>query len=183
MKFVFGGTRSGKSEYAESLCRAYSENILYLATAIPLDDGMKSRIKKHQMQRPSHWTTIERYKHFESLLSEPAYRAADMVLLDCITVMVTNLMFEDNRDIDQMTQVEIDAMEVDILNEIRALTRFIKSQDKPFVLVSSEVGLGLVAPYKSGNVFRDLVGKANQIIAAAASEVYFVLAGIPMKIK
>lgn len=180
---VFGGTRSGKSVFAEKLCIEASEKVLYLATAIPLDDGMKARIKKHQNQRPSHWETIECYHSFHLLSTQKAFINADVVILDCITVMITNLMFENPVDMDTLKQVEIEAMELRILNEIQEMLAWMRRENKMFVLVSSEVGMGLVAPYKSGNIFRDIVGKANQLIAAASDEVHFVIAGIPMKIK
>lgn len=183
ISFVFGGTRSGKSEYAEKICREETESVVYLATAIPFDDGMRSRIKKHQSQRPQHWETLEIYKAFHELESVVAYGKSQTVLLDCVTVMVSNLMFEKHDSYDDLSQEQVNEVEAEILAEIQKMLAFMETQNKHFVIVSSEVGMGLVAPFKSGNVYRDIVGKANQMIAAEANEVYFVVAGIPMKIK
>lgn len=183
ISFVFGGTRSGKSAYAEKICIEESGEVVYLATAIALDEGMRSRIKKHQSQRPQTWNTIEMYKSFYLLEREEVFKKANTILLDCITVMVSNLMFEKYESYDDLSQEAVDRVENEILDEIKNMLVFFKMQNKHFVIVSSEVGMGLVAPYKSGNVYRDIVGKANQMIAAESNSVYFVVAGIPMKIK
>lgn len=180
--FVLGGARSGKSTYAEDLCKQQGGTVAYIATAVPFDAGMKARIQKHREQRPATWATIERHCDFQQIKGQEAYREADVVILDCITVMVTNLMLADGVDFDQLSETAIDAVEASVQREVDALLA-LTEEDKTFVFVSNEVGLGLVPPYKMGSVFRDIAGRVNQKIAKHADNVYFVVSGIPMKIK
>lgn len=180
---ILGGARSGKSTYAESLAKTLSDQILYIATAIPFDDGMRDRIKKHQENRPHHWKTIERYRGFEGISEIEEFIGADVILLDCITVMITNLMLDEGCDYDQVTHEELDWIEARIMRQVDVLLEELELSGKKYILVSNEVGLGLVPPYKLGNYFRDIAGRINQRIADFVGEVYFVVSGIPMKIK
>jgi len=180
---VVGGARSGKSTYAEKLCKNYGGSVCYLATAKAIDDDMVRRIEKHKMQRPSHWLTIEKYKDFNLLADEKAFIDCDTFLLDCITIMITNIMFDKEIDYDTCDNETIEIIENSVHKEINELIDIMRNHNKTLVLVSNEVGMGLVPSYRLGNIFRDIAGRANQYIAQQADEVYNVICGLPQKLK
>ncbi|MBC3886851.1 bifunctional adenosylcobinamide kinase/adenosylcobinamide-phosphate guanylyltransferase [Acetobacterium paludosum] len=179
--FITGGARSGKSSYAEHLAKELSKPVVYIATAIAFDDGMKDRIAKHQAQRPENWGTIEQYNNFETLKDNPAFQKTDVVLFDCLTVMATNNMLDFQVDYDTCTMDTVSEVEASIKCEVERLLDVCK--DKTLIMVSNEVGLGLVPSYKLGSYFRDIAGRMNQLVASRADEVYFTVSGIPMKLK
>lgn len=172
-----GGARSGKSSYAEELIKKEGDNILYVATAIAFDSGMKDRIKKHRAQRPSDWETLERYRDFKDL-EEKQY---DAVLLDCMTIMVSNLMLDEKVDYDTCSHETIDKIEYRIKLQVEDLLKYFGNQN--LYIVTNEIGMGVVPPYRMGNIFRDIAGRINQSIAARADDVYLLVSGIPVKIK
>lgn len=179
---VTGGARSGKSTFAEEAVKKLGDKVLYIATAIPFDDEMKLRIKKHQEQRPSYWETLEAYKDFDEKLKSKLEEKT-VVMLDCITVMITNLMFEKCLDWDKISVDEIDKLEEYIKTEIGKLLGVIDEAQIPFVLVTNEIGMGIVPEYASTRAFRDIAGRVNQMLAKVADEVYLCVSGIPVKIK
>jgi adenosylcobinamide kinase / adenosylcobinamide-phosphate guanylyltransferase len=179
---VTGGARSGKSTYAEQMASEMGSNVLYIATSIPFDDEMKQRIKKHREQRPSEWETLEAYMEMDRELADKlADRQA--VLLDCITIMVTNLMMERCNDWDNLGPAVVSDMERYTVQEVQKLLETAQKANIPFILVTNEVGMGVVPEYASGRLFRDIAGRVNQIIAREADEVYLCVSGIPVKIK
>jgi len=180
---IIGGARSGKSTYAEKSAKTLSNNVLYLATAVVTDEDMATRIKKHRENRPCEWPTIERFKNFDSIKGEVDFKKSDVLLLDCLTIMMTNLMFDIELDYDHITAEALEKIEQNIWIEIEALLQLAKNEDKHLLIVSNEVGLGLVPPYKLGNYFRDISGRMNQKVAAIADEVTFVAVGLPLKLK
>lgn len=179
--FVTGGARSGKSTYAEKLAKQSSKSVVYIATAIAFDDGMKDRIAKHQEQRPVLWETIEQYKNFETMKEDLAFKKAEIVLFDCLTVMVTNNMLDFPVDYDTCSMEKVSEIEEAIKIEVETLLDVCK--DKMLILVSNEVGLGLVPAYKLGSYFRDIAGRMNQLVASRADEAYLTVSGIPLKLK
>lgn len=187
MIFVIGGARSGKSSFAEEKTKELQENldtnVLYVATSIPFDDDMKDRVQKHKDSRPSTWHTLEQYKGFKSMRDTEAFKQSNVILLDCMTLMVSNLLLENNVDFDTVPRSEVDIMEANIVNEIREFISICKENNKQLVIVANEVGLGVVPPYRLGNIFRDIAGRANQLIARESEEVFLLTAGIPLKIK
>lgn len=172
---VLGGTRSGKSEFAESLIKEMGEKITYIATAACLDEEMARRIIKHQQSRPKEWKTIEATSGIPKVLKEVC-SSSDAVLLDCLTLLVSNLLFEQ-----EIT--DHGAAENRVLEEINQLARQAKNSPCPIVVVSSEVGLGVVPDNELARLYRDILGKANQILAQNAQDVYLVIAGIPVELK
>ncbi|NVN85981.1 MAG: bifunctional adenosylcobinamide kinase/adenosylcobinamide-phosphate guanylyltransferase [Rhodopseudomonas sp.] len=163
---VLGGARSGKSVFAEKLIEASGLARIYLATATAGDAEMTARIAHHRRRRGEGWTTIEEpLALVEALTREAIYGRA--VLVDCLTLWLSNLML-DGRD------PEIEA---------RRLTRFLGVAQYPIVLVSNEVGLGLVPETPLGRAFRDAQGRLNQIVAAAVPNVVFIAAGLPLWLK
>jgi adenosylcobinamide kinase/adenosylcobinamide-phosphate guanylyltransferase len=166
---ITGGARSGKSHLAEKLAEGFGEPLCYIATGEARDGEMAERIANHRQRRGSAWQTVE-----EPLLLVEAIRAADgrcqAILVDCITLWITNLLFHH------------DAVE-QVLDEVRALAELVPSLKTPLILVSNEVGMGIVPENALARSFRDLAGHANQILAKAADEVYVTISGIPMKLK
>ena len=181
--YVTGGARSGKSLFAEQLIAKRYENKIYLATAIPFDDEMKDRIEKHKKQRGRNWKTIENYKDIVGALTNHI-EGYEVILLDCITNMVTNLMIMDNKyDWDNISMKEVDEVRENIISEVMSLIKFVKDNNIDMVAVSNEVGLGLVPTTPLGRHFRDIGGKINQIVAAESSEAYLVVSGLDIKLK
>jgi adenosylcobinamide kinase/adenosylcobinamide-phosphate guanylyltransferase len=179
---VTGGARSGKSRFAEKKASDFGDRVLYIATAVAFDEEMKERIRRHRQQRPSGWETLEAYRDFETSL--PGLLAGrDAVLLDCVTVMVSNIMLQKAMDWEGISVEEINAVEKEVDSQVRSLLSIIKNAEIPFVLVTNELGMGVVPPYALGRAFRDIAGRVNQILAGEAEEVYLCVSGIPVKIK
>ncbi|CAN7299608.1 bifunctional adenosylcobinamide kinase/adenosylcobinamide-phosphate guanylyltransferase [Rhizobium sp. LjRoot254] len=163
---VLGGARSGKSAFAERLVAETGLSRHYIATGRAWDDEMRERIAKHRSDRGEGWRT-----HEEPLALVERLEALDdpgnVILVDCLTLWVTNLMME----------------ELDMAGEFARLADFIPRAKAKLVLVSNEVGLGIVPDNRMAREFRDHAGRLHQSIAAAAAEVYFVAAGLPLKMK
>ena len=181
--YVTGGARSGKSRIAEEKLALFEGPKVYIATAIAFDEGMKDRIAKHRAQRPSEWQTIEMYKDFDNLLTLEAFEMCEAIIFDCATVMITNLMMDSGYDFDTVNRDDINQLELNIMNHVERLLDLCKIKDKDLIVVSNEVGMGLVPAYRMGNIFRDIQGRINQFIATRADEVIFAVSGIPMKLK
>ena len=179
---VTGGARSGKSTFAEGIAKECGHNVLYVATSKPIDDEMKQRIAKHKAQRPSEWETLEEYKDLDFAISQHI-QGKEAVLLDCITIMITNLMFDETYEWDSLTRDEVQEIENSIQHQIERLISLSKMSEVTFVIVTNELGLGIVPATALSRDFRDIAGRMNQLIARAADEVYFCVSGIPMKIK
>ncbi|MGL4798853.1 MAG: bifunctional adenosylcobinamide kinase/adenosylcobinamide-phosphate guanylyltransferase [Cellulosilyticaceae bacterium] len=184
---VLGGARSGKSTFAEAKARALQAeqktDVLYIATAIGFDAAMKDRIKKHQASRPASWHTLEQYKAFETLGDAEAFKKSDIILLDCMTLMITNLLLESEEDFDHISCEQVDVIEHLITEQVLTFVEVCKRANKSLIIVANEVGLGLVPAYKLGSIFRDIAGRINQILAKEAQQVYLLTAGIPLTLK
>lgn len=181
--YITGGARSGKSSFAEKMIFEKYNKKIYLATAIPFDDEMKDRIEKHKKQRGRDWKTIENYKGLAKILKEHI-EGYEVILLDCVTNMVTNLMImEEEHDWDNISMKEVDSIKDRVIEEIQSVIDFVKENNIDMVAVSNEVGLGLVPSTPLGRHFRDIGGKINQIVAQAADEAYLVVSGLNIKLK
>jgi len=179
---VTGGSRSGKSSYAEILAKKLSKNVMYIATAVPFDDEMKHRVRRHRESRPSNWGTLETYRNLRQVYE--VKDKFDVILVDCITVMITNLLFESvTGDFEALNEQEYSNIEKLILSEFEDFLRAAKENPQTVIMVTNEIGSGLVPEYKSGRIFRDIAGRTNQFIASLSDEVYFTVCGIPMKLK
>jgi len=179
---VTGGARSGKSNFAEQLCIDRNDSTAYIATSIPFDDEMKHRVKKHKESRPQNWKTYEIYKDIYSIV-EKISKNHETVILDCVTLLVNNLMFTYDLDIDKATQEEINELELYIKDQANKLINEIRKTNLYFIAVTNELGMGIVPANKLSRVYTDIAGRINQQIASQSDEVYFVVSGIPMKIK
>lgn len=179
---VTGGARSGKSSFAESLCIKQNNKTAYIATSVAFDDEMKNRVKKHQESRPKSWKTYEIYKDIYSIVEE-LNKNYDTVIMDCVTLMVNNLMFTHGIEVDEATSEELNELENYIREQITKLLEAVKKTNLYFVIVTNEIGMGIVPENKLSRIYGDFVGRANQLIASYSNEVYFVVSGIPMKVK
>lgn len=179
---VTGGARSGKSKFAEDLTASLSDKVCYIATSEPFDEEMKDRIKKHIKQRPSHWKTIEAYEGLSNVVDEIS-RNYKVGMLDCITVMVNNLMYHSKIDFENAKHEVIDGFEKKIVNEISELIISIKKNSIDFIIVTNEIGLGIVPENRYVRIYRDIIGRVNQYIAKNSDEVYLIVSGISVPIK
>lgn len=170
--FVLGGAKSGKSNFAEMMAQSLGQQVTYIATAIAGDDEeMYDRIECHRLKRPEHWKTIEEPRYVASSLLWEGTQA-EVVLIDCLTLLTTNLILEQAAPDDNQ-----------VLQEIEALAIYGRRSQAHVIVVANEVGLGLVPISEMGRRFRDLAGVANQMLARYADEVYMVTAGLPIEIK
>lgn len=180
---ITGGARSGKSSYAEKLAKELEGNVLYIATSIPFDEEMKLRIKKHKESRPQEWDTFEGYKGLGRVITDKG-RQYKGILLDCITVMVTNLFLEYTgmEGIDFSSE-DFEKAESAIEKEIEELMEGIKESEATVILVTNELGSGIVPENTMARAFRDIAGRMNQYIGSRCDEVYMTVCGIPLKLK
>ncbi len=174
---VTGGARSGKSRFAEKTADAISEKVLYVATAVAIDDEMKERIAHHRKSRPPEWKTFEGYKGFEKDQFVDLAKEFEVVLVDCLTIMCTNIILE------QPEGASDQEIETKVLFEVNNLMNALEDVKVTAIFVTNEVGMGLVPEYPLGRLFRDIAGRVNQRVADRAHEVHFCVSGIPMKIK
>lgn len=163
---VLGGTRSGKSRYAQGRAEAVPGRLAYIATGQAFDAEMTQRIALHRADRGPRWWTLEEPLDLAAAIARAA-READAVLVDCLTLWLSNLMH---------AQESIDAATA-------ALGEAMAACPCPLILVASEVGLGIVPENALARAFRDAAGRMNQRVAAMAGEVQFVAAGLPLRMK
>ncbi len=179
MIFVTGGARSGKSGLAETLAReradASAAAVTYIATAEPKDGEMRERIAEHRERRPSGWRTIEAPDDLPGAV-EAALAGDGIVLVDCLTVYISNLLMSQGIASGSRVKRAVD-------REMDELVEVCRGGDGRVVMVSNEVGMGIVPDNMLARTFRDVAGRANQKLAAAASEVYLCVSGIPMRVK
>ena len=172
LTLILGGVRAGKSTYAQKLA-SKGGRVLFVATAEAGDSDMQTRIEAHRKSRPSDWHTIEEPIDLVGALT-PLLDRYDTVLLDCLTLWVSNLLLRGQ---------DADSSREDIPSETQRLLELYRSADASWIVVSNEVGLGVVPPTKLGRVFADELGRVNQLVAAEADDVYFMAAGLPLKLK
>ncbi len=167
--FVTGGSRSGKSTHAESIAASLADDVVYVATCRTegMDDEMKDRVERHQQSRPAHWETVENSFELSALARRFPSRT---LLLDCLTLWTAHWMEHDP---------SIDATLERLQNGLTAL----REHKVSAVIVSNEIGSGIVPMGPENRSYRDLIGWANQRVAAEADVVDFVVSGIPMRIK
>ncbi|WP_010543802.1 bifunctional adenosylcobinamide kinase/adenosylcobinamide-phosphate guanylyltransferase [Sphingomonas elodea] len=163
---VLGGARSGKSRYAQARAESLPGDLVYVATAQPLDAEMEDRIARHRADRGPRWSTLDVPLDLPAAVPIQA-RPGRVLLVDCLTLWTSNLMFAE-RDLDAETE---------------ALAHAVAQAAGPVILVANEVGLGIVPDNALARRFRDAAGRLNQAIAAAADEVQFLAAGLPLRLK
>jgi adenosylcobinamide kinase/adenosylcobinamide-phosphate guanylyltransferase len=172
--FVTGGARSGKSALAEQKTLEFGTPLGYLATARMLDNEMTERVRRHRERRGVEWQTIEEPLYLAQTLArhDGQFQA---ILVDCVTLWLSNLLFH--------YEDAAENCEVLIGNDLQELKSTLSGMVTPVILVSNEVGMGIVPENNLARLFRDIAGTANQTLAAAADEVHVVISGIPLRLK
>jgi len=168
-QLILGGARSGKSRHALALARAWAGRVAFVATAEPRDADLAARIARHRAERPAGWTTVEEPRALVAACAAAA-RAADLVVVDCLTLWVANCMLGGDGD-------------AAILAGADDLACFLDARHAALILISNEVGEGVHPTTADGLRYRDLLGQVNQRVAAAADQVTLMVAGIPVSIK
>ncbi|MGB1250584.1 MAG: bifunctional adenosylcobinamide kinase/adenosylcobinamide-phosphate guanylyltransferase [Candidatus Promineifilaceae bacterium] len=171
---ITGGARSGKSSYAERQAAELGEDVLYVASAQAFDDEMRLRIRNHQNDRPDHWHTIESPTGVGEAIMTSGL-TPEVVLLDCVTLLATNVMLS--------LPEPWSSAEIDLNREIDALWESYQQGNATYLIVTNEVGFGIVPANKMSRVYRDLLGRANQRLATLADHVYLLVAGLPLAVK
>lgn len=166
---ITGGARSGKSRFAQQLASAHEGSVLFVATAESRDDDMAARIAKHRDERPPHWRTLEEPVCLARTLAEA--EPASLVLLDCVTLWVTNLLLREGTTWEQAEA------------ELNALLIWYRTQPADLIVVTNEVGLGIVPADPLSRTFREWLGLFNQCLAAESDQVYLMVSGLPVEVK
>lgn len=173
---VTGGSRSGKSTFAEKYAAKYGKRVAYVATAQVYDEEMQYRVDLHQERRPSSWKTYECPYEAETAICD-ASKEHDMILFDCITLYITNALLQDYRQQELAHHYEV------VMTAIKRLIESAEESDGTVIFVTNEVGAGIVPGDALSREYRDLAGLANQLVATAADEVYLVTCGLATEIK
>lgn len=167
--FVLGGARSGKSSYALELAKSAGKNVIFIATCIPGDSEMRQRVRLHKKSRPKTWKLVEEGVCLDSALRE-VKAGYDAVLIDCAGLFISNLM-------------AVESSDEKIEQKVRSVIGAIKKSACEVIVVSNEVGMGIVPDNPLARRFRDLLGRVNQMMAQSADRVIVMHAGIPMVVK
>ncbi|HIC94755.1 MAG TPA: bifunctional adenosylcobinamide kinase/adenosylcobinamide-phosphate guanylyltransferase [Anaerolineae bacterium] len=178
--FILGGARSGKSAYAQQLAEDIEKErdggVVYIATAEAGDEEMRARIERHRRSRPPGWETVEALTGVAAAVARVgAGRAA--VIVDCLTLLMSNLLLAEGEAADREEATRR------VLREVEELIEAARAVEADVIVVSNEVGMGVVPPTPLGRLFQDIAGQAHQLLARAADEVYFMLAGLHQRLK
>jgi adenosylcobinamide kinase / adenosylcobinamide-phosphate guanylyltransferase len=185
MTLVIGGARSGKSSFAQRMAEESGLRVCFVATAEARDAEMGERIRRHRGSRPDEWETLELSG---GTLMRPPPPGTGLALLDCFTVFLSNLMAANGLDWpveeeDLMPEAEVESLAGKTEEEALALVDRLRGGVERLIVVSNEVGMGVVPPYRLGRIFRDMAGRLNQRLADMAEEVILVAAGLPLVLK
>jgi adenosylcobinamide kinase/adenosylcobinamide-phosphate guanylyltransferase len=187
---ILGGARSGKSSYGEELAKSMGGRTAYLATSMITDKEMEKRIKLHRKRRPADWITLELEKskpdnkQVDRIISQLEKNSIDTLLLDCATNLLFRLL--DGYKLDKMEVIDNNTesdIETEVLDFFSYLLNMLKSTKMNIIIISNEIGLGVVPAFPLGRIFRDLMGMVNKQLASAADEVYLFIAGIKQRLK
>jgi adenosylcobinamide kinase/adenosylcobinamide-phosphate guanylyltransferase len=174
--FILGGARSGKSRFAQQLAqRLGGEDVLFVATAAASDSEMEARIARHRADRPRGWQTLEAPTDLAARLADRA-AAPRVILIDCLTLLISNVLLA-------VGEYDADRAERKVEAEIGALLDLCSNREGTVLLVSNEVGEGVVPAYPLGRLFRDVQGKVNQMVAARSDCTYLMVAGLAVEMK
>lgn len=169
LTLIFGGAKSGKTDFAVSMGNKVEGKKIYIATADILDEEMEYKAKRHRETRGREWHTIEESIEVDRILLS-LRNECSVVLLDCVTLWLSNITCNDIKEEAVLSKIDSMLIAADCI-------------DYKLIIVSNELGMGIVPDNRMARIFRDISGKANQMIANRAKDVYFVTAGIPVKIK
>jgi adenosylcobinamide kinase/adenosylcobinamide-phosphate guanylyltransferase len=171
-----GGARSGKSRMAQELAAKAGGQVLFVATAEAGDDEMEKRISEHRKSRPKDWATLEVTTHVGSQITKNS-GGAKTVIIDCVTLLINNVF----QQFDEKTGAAV--VEKAVTAEINELIECMKNSRADFIIVTNEVGLGIIPGDRVSRLYCDLLGKVNRMLAEYASEVYLMVTGIPVTVK
>lgn len=177
---VIGGARSGKSSFAQELALKLGGPVLFVATATAGDEEMQHRIEEHRGARPDTWSTLETTTHIGSQILKKI-GSARVVIIDCITLLVSNIFSQYTHQAEE--QIDASLVEQEVTGEVNELVECIDRVNARFIMVTNEVGTGLVPTIGAARLYRDLLGRANQILAEHSEKVYLMVAGLPVQIK
>jgi len=177
---IIGGAGSGKSHFAQELAPKLGEAVLFVATAEAGDEEMRQRIEQHKRARSAAWRTLEATSHLGSQIGEKIGKD-QVVIVDCITLLDNNIFGQYSDQSGE--QINAPLIEQGLIAEVGELIECIDRLDASFIIVTNEVGLGVVPANRMGRLYRDLLAKANRMLAQAADEVYLMVAGLPLQIK
>lgn len=179
---VLGGARSGKSSFAQQIAwQRGGYDVIYLATALSGDEEMAARIKDHRQNRPIEWKTIEEPLQVSKIFS--ALPPGQVVVLDCLTILISNILLREAEAGPTDFDFAAAGNEKEVFLEIEMMLKYSREKKLDLVIVSNEVGQSLVPTYRLGRLYRDVVGRANQLLAGVAEQVYLLYAGLPVEIK
>jgi len=165
--FITGPVKSGKSDFAVKYAIENFKDVIFIATAKPIDDEMRKRVEKHKKNRPKEWLTIEEDINIDKVVEK--YKKKNLIV-DCITIWVSNMLINN-------------FSEEEIIKKVENLMKNIKKNNLSAIIVSNEVGWGIVPENKLARVFRDIIGKVHQIISKNSDYVYLLVSGIPLILK
>ena len=178
---VTGGSRSGKSRFAEEYVLESAQAPAYVATGIPFDEEMKQRVMEHKSRRVDRWTNYEAPADISGIINQLSKH--DMILLDCLTMLIFNRMYQIEKNYEHLTRNRRMEIEERVLDHVRKTLEMLRDMNGTFVFVTNEIGLGIVPENAMSRLYRDIVGRANQLVAEHAEDVFFVVSGIPVRIK
>lgn len=178
---VTGGIRSGKSHFAEKLASEIGKKVTYIATAEASDDEMEERVRLHKERRPQSWDTVEEQLELEPLIKNLTVER-DCILIDNLSNLISNHFIKQEK-LEDLDNHRWDKLFQEIKQSLAGLADTCSNSPANIIIVTDEVGLGLVSPYSIGRKFQDLLGWANQQFAQQADQVYLVIAGIPINVK
>jgi adenosylcobinamide kinase/adenosylcobinamide-phosphate guanylyltransferase len=181
MILVTGGARSGKSRLAEKLAQQQDGPVLYIATSQVTDEEMARRVEQHRRDRPTHWLTYEGHRDLHQVILDRQHQLA-AVLLECVTTLITNLLFDLAGDTPPEA-MDFDAIEHHVNAQIAQLLDACAEAECEVILVTNELGMGIVPENLLARRFRDIAGRVNQRLAGQARDVWLVVSGIPLHIK
>ncbi len=182
---VTGGKRSGKSDFVQGLCESFGDSILYIATLVPEDDEdeeTKCRIEYRKASRPDTWDTLEAYDSIPGHI-EAIGAGYDGIVVDRISVMITQLLGEYDKKWDELPMSEVVEIEKAVSQEVRRVLKAAKEIPTPMIIVSNELGMGSRPADRFNQIRRDITCRINTKIAAQADEVYMMMTGLPLKLK
>lgn len=183
LTLITGGARCGKSTFAEELAmQRGGDMVTYIATCQPWDEEMRKRVALHRQRRPPAWKTVEEPFQVAAVLSAVGYKSK-VVLIDCLALLISNYLTGGTLAEENFTSSQDPSLEKKGWEQVDALISTARRIPANTIVVSNEVGWGLVPPTPLGRLYRDLLGRANCAIAANAHEVYLVAAGIPLELK
>lgn len=174
---VTGGARSGKSSFAENLYKNEND-VVYIATSKIFDKEMENRVEAHRKQRPITWRTFEANYNLDK-----AVEKEDFYLLDCITLLSSNIMYDITKDLEDIDFSTQEKVEKRITNELDKLINKIRRENKNLILVTNELGMSIVPENKLARMYRDIQGRINQKVAKESDQVYLVVCGLPVRVK